>query len=166
MFEVGEYVVHPGQGVCKVERIDEKPQESYVLQPVAGRNPMMISFPVASEGRLRPILSHDEAVSLIKLYPDMKIDNYTDRSNALEEEHFKSEIKRGSCRDTMRIVKTFYKRIEDVKANNKKPPVVYERILKEARDRSLSELAVALDTTTDDVVGMFEEQTDGMTSEN
>lgn len=158
MFEIGEYVVHPGQGVCKVERIDEKPQASYVLQPVGGRNRMLISFPVASEDRLRPILSHDEAVSLIHLYPEMKIDDYTDRSNALEEEHFKSQIKRGTCRDSMRIVKTFIQRIDSVRANNKKPPVVYERILKEARQRSLEELAVALDVTTDDVAELFEQE--------
>lgn len=158
MYEIGEYIVHPGQGVCKVEGIESKPQETYVLQPVGGRNRMKISFPVASEGRLRPILSHDEAVSLIHLYPEMKVDDYTDRSNALEEEHFKSQIKRGTCSDSVRIVKTFIKRIDDVKANNKKPPVIYERILKEARQRSLEELAVALDVTTDDVAELFENE--------
>ena len=158
MYTVGEYVVHPGQGVCKVERIDDTPQEIYVLQPVAGRNRMLISFPVASEGRLRPILSHDEALDLINGYSEMDTDSYTDRSNALEEEHFKNQIKRGTCDDSVRIVKTFTERIDRVRANNKKPPVVYERILKEARQRSLTELAVALDVTTDDVVDLFEKQ--------
>lgn len=141
-----------------MERIDEEPQGSYILQPVGGRNRMLISFPVASEDRLRPVLSHDEAMSLIRLYPQMKVDDYTDRSNALEEEHFKSQIKRGTCRDSVRIVKTFIKRIDDVKANNKKPPVVYERILKEARQRSLQELSVALDVSCDDVAELFKEE--------
>ena len=42
-----------------------------------------------------------------------------------------------------------------MRACNKKPPVVYERILKQARERSLAELAVALDVTPDDVSVMF-----------
>lgn len=158
MFTVGEYIVHPGQGVCKVEGVEDNPTAVYKLMPISGRNPMLISFPVANESRLRPILSADEAESLIEHYPSMTVDDFTDRSNALEEEHFKAQIKRGTCRDSMRIVKTFRQRIDHVKASNKKPPVVYERILKEARERSLSELAVALDSTPEDVAERFEVQ--------
>lgn len=158
MYEIGEYVVHPGQGVCKVEGIASAPQECYQLMPVTSHNPMLISFPVASESRLRPILSKDEALALISVYPTLAPDDFTDRSNALEEEHFKAKIRRGSCRDTVRIVKTFRARIEAVRANNKKPPVVYERILKEARERSLSEMAIALGVTQDDVASLFAER--------
>ncbi|MCH3968772.1 MAG: CarD family transcriptional regulator [Atopobiaceae bacterium] len=158
MFSVGEYIVHPGQGVCKVEAVEDDPMAVYKLMPVRGRNPMLISFPVSNEQRLRPILSAEEATALIEDYPSMGLDEFRDKSNALEEEHFKSEIKRGSCRDSVRIVKTFRHRIDEVKANNKKPPVVYERILKEARERSLSELAVALEVTPEDVEQRFEQE--------
>jgi CarD family transcriptional regulator len=127
---------------------------------------MLISFPISNEDRLRPILSHDEAVSLIEHYPSMGVDEFTDKSNALEEEHFKSQIKRGTCRDSVRIVKTFISRIDEVKARNKKPPVVYERILKQARERSLSELAVALHTSEDEVVRRFEGSLGEAPSEN
>lgn len=58
----------------------------------------------------------------------------------------------------MAVVKTFRERIAEVRARNKKPPVAYERILKQASQRSLAELAVALDVSTDDVVARFEEQ--------
>lgn len=158
MYHVGEYIVHPGQGVCRVDEVVSEPQETYLLLPVASRNPMRISFPVASESRLRPILSKGEAEELIGEYPQMATDDYTERSAALEEEHFKNKIRRGSCRDSVRVVKTFRKRIAEVRARNKKPPVVYERILKQASERSLSELAVALGTTPDDVRALFEGQ--------
>jgi CarD family transcriptional regulator len=36
--------------------------------------------------------------------------------------------------------------------------VVYERILKQASERSLAELAVALESTPDDVRALFESQ--------
>ena len=58
----------------------------------------------------------------------------------------------------MRIVKTFRVRIAETKARNKKPPVAYERILKEARQRSLEELGVALDMSPEDVQVLFEQR--------
>ena len=117
----------------------------YLLMPVGQRHPMKITYPIANADRLRPVLSRDEAQELIAQYPDMQPDSYTDRSNALEEEHFKREIRTGTCRDSMRIVKTFRLRIAETRARNKKPPVVYERILKQASERSLGELSVALE---------------------
>lgn len=158
MYHVGEYLVHPGQGVCKVGEIVSEPQETYLLEPVSARHPMRISFPVASEGRLRPVLSKSEAEELIDEYPQLDPDDYTERSLALEEEHFRDKIRRGTCRDSVRVVKTFRKRIADVRSRNKRPPVAYERILKQASERSLSELSIALGVTTEDVRARFEEQ--------
>ena len=157
MYEIGEYIVHPGQGVCLVEDVVDNPSATYQLLPVGQRHPMRISFPVASESRLRPVLSHDEAEDIIAQYPTMQVDDFTNKSNALEEEHFRDEIRLGSCLDSVRVVKTFRTRIAEVKARNKKPPVAYERILKQASERSLSELAVALDSTPDDVRVLFED---------
>lgn len=158
MYQVGEYIVHPGQGVCKVGEIVSDPQETYLLEPVGARHPMRISFPVASEARLRPVLTRQEAEELIGEYPQIAPDDYTERSAALEEEHFKNTIRRGTCRDSVRVVKTFRKRIAEVRSRNKKPPVAYERILKQASERSLSELAIALDVSPDDVRLLFEQQ--------
>ena len=160
MYEIGEYIVHPGQGVCLVEDVVDNPSATYQLLPVGQRHPMRISFPVASESRLRPVLSHDEAEDIIAQYPTMQVDEFTNKSNALEEEHFRDEIRLGSCRDSVRVVKTFRTRIAEVKARNKKPPVAYERSLKQASERSLSELAVALDSTPDDVRVLFEDVPD------
>ncbi len=156
MYKVGEFVVHPGQGVCKVNGVTEGTMPSYMLMPVGQRNPMVISFPVASESRLRPVLTRDEATEIIAEYPTMDVEHYKDRSIALEEEHFKKEIRNGTCQDSVRIVKTFRKRIADVKARNKKPPVVFERILKQASERSLCEMSVALNMSSDDVIALFE----------
>lgn len=158
MYEVGEYIVHPGQGVCRVEEIVDAPAATYMLLPIGGRHPMKISFPVASEDRLRPVLTEQQAKDLIQDYPNLDVEEVSAKSNALEEERFRNEIRRGTCRDSVRIVKTFRKRIAEVRATNKKPPVVYDRILKLARERSLQELAVALNSTTDDVQALFEQK--------
>ena len=155
MYKVGQYVVHPGQGVCKVEAIEDDPQATYMLMPVGGRHPMRISFPVASEGRLRPVIGRKQAEQIIGEYTELPLEELSSRSNALEEARFKTELRRGSCRDAVRIAKTFRTRIEQVKASNKRPPVAYERIFKQASERSLQELAVAMGVSEDDVVQLL-----------
>lgn len=160
MYNVGEYIVHPGQGVCRVEGVVEEPLEAYRLLPIGMHHPTFIRFPVANADKLRRVLSRDEAEELIEEYPSMQVDTYTDRSNALEEEHFKQEIRTGTCRDSMRIVKTFRLRIAETRARNKKPPVAYERILKQASQRSLEELSVALEMPIDEVRALFERRFD------
>lgn len=166
MYSVGEYIVHPGQGVCRVEGMADKPVEVYLLLPIGQRHPMRISYPVANEQNLRPVLSHDEALEIIEQYPTMTVDGFEAKSNALEEEHYKQEIRRGSCKDSVRIVKTFRHRIAQTKARNKKPPVVYERILKQASQRSLEELSVALEMSIDDVRMLFARYDDEGDSNN
>ena len=156
MYEVGEYIVHPGQGVCKVEDVIENPEVSYMLMPVGTSNPMRISFPISGENRLRPVLSHDEAQELVDEYTDLSIDDYRSASIALEEQYYRDKIRRGTCLDSVRTVKTFRHRIDEAKANNKRLPVVYERILKQAIERSLEELSIALDMSKDDIVSLFE----------
>ena len=91
MYQIGDYIVHPGQGVCCVEAVEGGDSPVYHLMPTHGRNPMLIKYPVASEANLRPVLSADEAASLIESYPDMELDPFTDRSAV--------QIGRASCRE-------------------------------------------------------------------
>ena len=165
MYAIGEYVVHPGQGVCQVKDVTEGPDATYLLMPIGQRHPVHISFPVASEDRLRPVLSRVEAEKIIEDYPVMKLDDFAARNISLEEEHFRKEIRTGSCRDSVRIAKTFRMRIADLSRRNKKPPVAYERILKQARERSFLELSVALGCTPEDVEMLFQTRA-GETPEN
>ena len=161
MYSVGDYLVHPGQGVCQVKDVTEGPQAVYQLLPVGKRHPVHISFPVANEGRLRPVLSRDEAEKIIEGYPSMEPESFQARNTSLEEEHYRNEMRQGSCLDSVRIAKTFRLRIEELSSRNKKPPVAYERILKEARERSSVELSVALDCSPEDVIVLLQ----GLTGE-
>ncbi|MBE5023637.1 CarD family transcriptional regulator [Olsenella sp. DSM 107455] len=155
MYSVGDYLVHPGQGVCQVKDVTSGSQAVYQLLPIGKRHPVHISFPVANESRLRPVLSREEARQIIDDYPTIEVERFQARNNSLEEEHYRAEMRQGTCLDSVRVLKTFRLRIEELSARNKKPPVAYERILKEARERSCAELAVALDCTPDDVVMLF-----------
>lgn len=158
MYAVGEYLVHPGQGVCVVDDITDAHGTTYQLVPVGVRNPMRISFPVSEENRLRPVLSRDEAHALIADYDGIEIDTKVMGSPALEEERYREELRRGDCRDAVRIVKTIRARIAEAQANKRKAPVAFERVLKLSTQRAFTELAVALDCTVDEVRAMFDAQ--------
>ncbi len=166
MYEVGEFIVHPGQGVCRVDEVVNEPQPTYLLMPVGMRHPMRISYPVSGEGRLRSVVEPERARALIEEYDSMEPERFTAKSGALEEEHFKNQIRNGTCEDSVRIVKTFRMRIAEIRSRNKRPPVAYERILKLASQRSLTELATALDLSTEDVVALFEAQGSDFQAEN
>ena len=45
MYSVGDFIVHPGQGVCRVEAIDTSDTPTYHLMPTHGRNPISSSIP-------------------------------------------------------------------------------------------------------------------------
>lgn len=166
MYSVGDYLVHPGQGVCQVKDVTDGPQAVYQLLPIGKRHPIHISFPVANERRLRPVLSRAEAEQIIEDYPTIEVERFQARNNSLEEEHYRNEMRQGSCRDSVRIVKTFRIRIAELAARNKRPPVAYERILKEARERSSVELAVALDSTPEDVALLLQSRLDEVAEQN
>ena len=66
-------------------------------------------------------------------------------------------MKRG-VPDSVCVVKTMRRRIAEAERRSKKPSTYLVRVLREARRRSLEELACALDTTPDEVAGMFAER--------
>ena len=96
MYSVGDYLVHPGQGVCQVRDVTSGPQAVYQLLPIGKRHPVHISFPVANEGRLRPVLSRAEARQIIEDYPTIEVESFQARNNSLEEEHYRNEMRQGS----------------------------------------------------------------------
>ena len=156
MYAVGEYLVHPGQGVCIVDDITGERDQSYQLIPIGVRNPMRISFPVSGDNRLRPVINREDALCLIEQYDEIEIDTETQGSPALVEERFRDEIRKGTCYDAVRIIKTIRARIAEALANKRKAPVAFERILKHAKQRAFIELSISLDCTTDEIEQKFE----------
>ena len=66
MRAVGEFCVHPGQGVCLVENVVSEPIPAYILSPIGQKHPVQIVFPLDQEFRLRDLMTHDEATNLVE----------------------------------------------------------------------------------------------------
>ena len=131
MFEIGQHVIHPGQGVCTVTGFTEDVAHPMIL--------------------LRAKSGHAETHLMYPL-----VDSFTERNSALEETHFKQQLKLGAP-ETVRVAKTMRHRIAEAEAHGKKPSSYYSRMLKEARRRTLEELSVALGADEDAVEERFKE---------
>ena len=168
MFEIGEHVVHPGQGVCTVVGFEDSPSPVIVLEAKSGRTVTRMKYPVAQSGRLHPTVTREQAEALIDGYDQIECDPFTERNSSLEESHFKQQIKLGAP-ETVRVAKTMRCRIREAEGRGKKPSSYYSRILKEAHRRSVEELAVALEVSEDEVESRLEStiaQTSGLASAN
>lgn len=150
MFEIGQHVIHPGQGVCTVVGFrDDTPQPMVLLEAKQGHAQTILMYPVAQADRLHAAISREDAENLLANYADLKCDDFTERNSSLEESHFKQQLKLGAP-ETVRVAKTMLKRIQDAEAADKKPSSYYMRVLKEAKRRSIEEFAVALGVSEED----------------
>lgn len=132
MFEIGQHVIHPGQGVCTVTGFTEDVAHPMILlRAKSGHAETHLMYPLAQQSRLHAIISREDAEDLIDSYADLTVDSFTERNSALEETHFKQQLKLGAP-ETVRVAKTMRHRIAEAEAHGKKPSSYYSRMLKEA----------------------------------
>ena len=106
-------------------------------------------YPVSQADRLHATITREDAENILDNYADIKCDDFTERNSSLEESHFKQELKKGAP-TTVIVAKTMIDRIHRAEAADKKPSSYYMRVLKEARRRSIEEIAVALGISEED----------------
>ena len=142
MFQIGQHVIHPGQGVCTVTGFTEdKAHPMILLCAKSGHAETHLMYPLAQQDRLHAIISREDAESLLGNYADLPVDTFTERNSALEETHFKQQLKLGAP-ETVRVAKTMHHRINEAEARGKKPSSYYARVLKEAHRRSVEQLFI------------------------
>lgn len=150
MFKIGDHVVHPGQGVCTVMGFkNDTPQPMILLEAKSGHSKTVMMYPVSQADRLHATITREDAENILDNYADIKCDDFTERNSSLEESHFKQELKKGAP-TTVIVAKTMIDRIHRAEAADKKPSSYYLRVLKEARRRSIEEIAVALGISEED----------------
>lgn len=116
MFEIGQHVIHPGQGVCTVTGFTEDVAHPMILlRAKSGHAETHLMYPLAQQSRLHAIISREDAEDLIDSYADLTVDSFTERNSALEETHFKQQLKLGAP-ETVRVAKTMRHRIAEAEA--------------------------------------------------
>lgn len=161
MFQKGDLIIYNNEGVCRVEDVgplkslsdSESERLYYKLSPVYGKG--FIFIPVDTKVFMRPIISKDEALTLISKIPDIKsglIDAVSQKELA---EYYQSSFVSHQCEDLIQLIKTVYNKTQKQIMTGKKPGQTDQRYLKRAEDLLHGELAVALGIEVSDVANFI-----------
>ncbi|MDD2587009.1 MAG: CarD family transcriptional regulator [Syntrophomonadaceae bacterium] len=171
MFKVNDYVVYGSTGICQITDIRKDEYSSndeteyYILKPVYNDKNMTIKFPVNNPNiAIRPILTKDEALSLIMAIPEMEtiwIDDNRERSKL-----FKAILKTRKSEGWVKLVKTLYLEKDATSEMGKTLTKTDEDIMNIAEKHLNEELSIALNISPDEVESyILEHIPDNMESE-
>lgn len=157
MFSVGEYIVYGTTGVCKVEAVGpmqmlgvSKEKLYYTLMPLYSKG-SKVFIPVDNDKVvMRPVLTRDEAESLVKDIPSIELLWVADEKR--REDIYKTALRTCDCREWIKIIKTLYLRKMSRIAEGKKVTVSDGKYLHMAEERLYEELALALGMNKEEVV--------------
>lgn len=156
MFQIGEYVVHGNNGICKVKDITQldipggdKKRQYYLLIPVGEKGGKIYS-PVESGSKVqtRKVITRQEADLLINEIPE--IEAAWVENEKLRENVYKEALKSCDLRELIKIIKNMYLRRQERISQGKKTTVLDERYFKLAEEKLYQELVF--------VTGMDKEQ--------
>lgn len=156
VFQINDYVVYGGRGVCKVNEIGgldigdiDKEKMFYTLEPVYSKGSVVYTPVHNSKVTMRKILSKDEAKKLIDEIPNIETILATDDKKS--ELVYKEAIRTLDCREWIKIIKTLYLRKQDRIAQGKKITNTDEKYLRMAEENLFGELAIPLEIEKDEV---------------
>jgi CarD family transcriptional regulator len=118
MFKVGEYLIYR-KSACKIIEIIKNQfnnNDYYVLIPIDDSS-LKINVPINNCSSLRPLITKDKLIKIIKKIPDAEI---IESDNRLIENEYKKLMNSGEHEDLIRIIKTTYLKNKFRTDNNKK----------------------------------------------
>ncbi|MCR5691192.1 MAG: CarD family transcriptional regulator [Eubacterium sp.] len=147
MFEVGEYVVHGNNGVCKVESIQNmemgnKTRKYYTLVPLYAPGSKLFVPTDSKKVITRAVMTKEEATDLMAEWDD--IETLTVDNDKNREDIYKAALRSCDTRQWVKLIKTSYQRNQDRLSNGKKVTTSDERYLHMAEDNLFGELAIPL----------------------
>lgn len=150
MFQKGDYIIYSNTGVCRVtdvcKRTDLPPAERdtlfYELEPQHGS--CTIYIPVDSSVFMRPVISREQALALISSIPEIETDPYQSADPKQMAAHYKDYFKAHDCADLMQLIKTVYRKNQDLTRHGRRPGKTGTQYMQHAEALLHAELGVAL----------------------
>lgn len=154
MYRSGDYVVKIPEGVCEIEAVGtidmsgiDKRKQFYSLVPVVG-NTSKIYIPVdKADGRIRSVISREDAMSFIKSIPGIEVKEISDER--MREQEYKDAILSGDYEKLVSIIKLIYMRIQKRSKQGRKATATDDRYFRQAENILFSELSFVLDIPKD-----------------
>ncbi len=158
MFDMGAYIIYGGEGVCVVEDIGcpnvsgaNKDRLYYTLSPLYRTG--KVFAPVDTPVFMRPVISRQEAIDLIRAIPGVSGELYESMNLRFLTEHYQKAIQRYECIGLVKLIKDVVEKRRYAAEHGKKLGQIDERFMKRAEDMLYGELAVALDIDRGEVDG-------------
>lgn len=157
MFNVGDTVMHPGMGVCKIENIKTetfartKSREFYILKPLYENNNTTVYVPVdAPKQILKKLITAQDINNLIKSLANDKESLWID-NDLQRKELFGAILKEGNREKLIKLVKELHEHQEERQKNGKRLHISDEKFLLEAEKLLHQELAYTMKIKPDEV---------------
>ena len=157
MYQKGDLILYGSTGVCRVTDIisrqpsrTEPEKQYYVLTPLyqAGT----ITTPVDNTKVFtRPVITRDEAISLIDQIPTIDAKAYHNQNLQQLENHYKTQMENHDCLSLLRLTMSAYRKKTEREQAKLKFGAVDRRYMERAENLLYGELAVALDIHKDSV---------------
>lgn len=156
MFEINDYVIYGEYGVCQVIDITtpliagiNQNSKYYILNPLS-TNGHTVYIPVDNtKGSMRKIMTREEALEFINKI--LYIDTMWVANDKFREDYYKKAIRTNRAEEWIKIIKTFYLRKDERKAEGKSVSATDEKYFKLAELYLYGELSLALAIPLDNV---------------
>jgi CarD family transcriptional regulator len=155
LFQIGEYVIYGGTGVCQITGVAERPvrggvRRYYAIRPLY--QTCMIYAPVDSDKVfMRPVISREEAERLIDRIPSVRAEAVECRALRELTDSYEASLRSHDCGDLVALTMSIYAKQRAAKAGGRKIGSVDAAFMKRAEDLLFGELSVALNMPRDEV---------------
>ena len=161
MYQIGEFIIYGGSGVCKVAKVGvpeasgvDQSRIYYTLCPAFSDSKTFIFAPVDTSVYMRPVITSSEVQRLIELIPSVQ--EYDNQDKKLLEKHYKELLQTHDCLDIIRVIKSICTKRAVMEGQGKKLSQVEERIMRQAEDLLYSEFSIVLGQSRETVKGYIE----------
>ena len=163
MYEVGDYVINSGNGICRIEErmhldmegIDEN-QWFFLVVPVE-EQATRLYIPVEKiADKTRMVMDEVEAWNLMDGV--VQIDELEIPNDRMREQIYKQAVLSNDPTQLIRVIKTIFVRKQQREAEGKKNTVIDERYFKLAENNLYDELAFAIGREKEEIPELIAER--------
>lgn len=159
MYKAGDYVAVAGYGICRVVSVGfltlsgaDPSKKYYTLCSEHEGSLLYIPCEISAE-RMRPVISKENAVSLIKNIPLMKYDFGRDKQRILR---YRQALQDGRPEVLLPVIRELYEKWHDPFKKKSSGSMTENSIFREAEEMLNAEFAVALGCDSSEVPSLIE----------
>lgn len=165
MYEVGDVIIYGSVGVSKIADIT-------TLKAISGMDSDMLYYvisPLYENGTIytpvdttkvfmRPIISKEEAESLIDSIPSIQAEAYHNTSVQQLSQYYESIISTHNCSNLIEMTMSIYNKKKYIEAQNRKFGLIDEKYMRKAENLIYGEFSVALGIQKEEVQKYIQER--------